>query len=331
MATGERRDPFRAFNFQLEIDNLAARRVQRVQRPDGRRRRGGLPRRHRPAAQRAQAGRPAQVHQHHAQARLHAGRTSLWDWYSNIVNGVADRRNVTIVLMNEERAAGAALARRERLDQQDRRAELQGQRQRSRDRVGRAGARRPDHRGLAYEDVRCAITANTGCLLRASRRQRAAIARCARTSPASSASPRAARCISRCPCSRGASFRPTSAISPARVILAYAVRAFFENGGRRCWVVRVASETAATAAVTLQSESLVRCLDDFSFESRSVGKRSGYRDPRNASSADVDNPTSTARRNIQRCSRPPDSAAPLMCGSHRDATRSTKSCRTSMP
>ena len=38
--------------------------------------------------------------------------------------------------------------------------------------------------------------------------------------------------------------------------LAYAVRAFFENGGRRCWVVRVASETAATAAVTLQSASL---------------------------------------------------------------------------
>ena len=39
--------------------------------------------------------------------------------------------------------------------------------------------------------------------------------------------------------------------------LAYAVRAFFENGGQRCWVVRVASETAATAAVTLQSESRV--------------------------------------------------------------------------
>jgi phage tail sheath protein FI len=38
--------------------------------------------------------------------------------------------------------------------------------------------------------------------------------------------------------------------------LAYAVRAFFENGGQRCWVVRVASETAATASVTLQLGSL---------------------------------------------------------------------------
>ena len=29
--------------------------------------------------------------------------TSLWDWYKNIHNGIADRRNVTIILMNEER------------------------------------------------------------------------------------------------------------------------------------------------------------------------------------------------------------------------------------
>ena len=28
---------------------------------------------------------------------------SLWAWYANIHNGVADRRNVTIILMNEER------------------------------------------------------------------------------------------------------------------------------------------------------------------------------------------------------------------------------------
>jgi len=37
--------------------------------------------------------------------------------------------------------------------------------------------------------------------------------------------------------------------------LAYAVRAFFENGGRRCWVVRVASAAAATAQTLLRSAS----------------------------------------------------------------------------
>ncbi|HEY3284046.1 MAG TPA: phage tail sheath C-terminal domain-containing protein [Armatimonadota bacterium] len=35
--------------------------------------------------------------------------------------------------------------------------------------------------------------------------------------------------------------------------LAYAVRAFFENGGQRCWVVRVASEAAETAGTDLRS------------------------------------------------------------------------------
>jgi phage tail sheath protein FI len=33
--------------------------------------------------------------------------------------------------------------------------------------------------------------------------------------------------------------------------LAYTVRGFFENGGRRCWVTRISSPAAATAAITL--------------------------------------------------------------------------------
>src|SRR5712691_11511580 len=37
--------------------------------------------------------------------------------------------------------------------------------------------------------------------------------------------------------------------------LAYAVRAFFDNGGRRCWVVRVASPAAAASALVLDDES----------------------------------------------------------------------------
>jgi phage tail-like protein len=30
---------------------------------------------------------------------------ALWQWYVNIVNGIPDRRNVTIVLLNERREA----------------------------------------------------------------------------------------------------------------------------------------------------------------------------------------------------------------------------------
>src|SRR3954447_11075151 len=36
--------------------------------------------------------------------------------------------------------------------------------------------------------------------------------------------------------------------------LAYTVRAYFENGGRRCWVVRIASDAAMTASVVLSRE-----------------------------------------------------------------------------
>ena len=42
-------------------------------------------------------------------------------------------------------------------------------------------------------------------------------------------------------------------ISPAQAYLAYAARGFFENGGRRCWVVRVGSEIAASAGAILQA------------------------------------------------------------------------------
>src|SRR5690348_12786096 len=37
--------------------------------------------------------------------------------------------------------------------------------------------------------------------------------------------------------------------------LAYCARAFFENGGRRMWVVRVASEAAAAASLTVDDAS----------------------------------------------------------------------------
>jgi len=37
--------------------------------------------------------------------------------------------------------------------------------------------------------------------------------------------------------------------------LAYAVRGFFENGGQRCWIVRVASDLTAAAGRNLQSTS----------------------------------------------------------------------------
>ena len=149
MATGERNDPFRAFNFQLEIDGVPLGAFSEVQRADRRRRRGRLPRRHRPAAERAQADRAAQVHQHHAQARLHAGQVAVAAGTATSSTAVADRRNGTIVLMNEARQPVLRWHAENAWINKIEGPTLQGERQRGRDRVGRARARRPDARDVA--------------------------------------------------------------------------------------------------------------------------------------------------------------------------------------
>ena len=107
----------------------------------------------------------------------------------------------------------------------------------------RAGPRRPDARGVAQERCRSAAlpdarASTTSASTPARRRSRAV----ARTSPASSASPSAGRSARPVPVESWRQFEAyfggvTGAGLPRRTPCA----AFFENGGRRCWVVRVAS------------------------------------------------------------------------------------------
>lgn len=102
MATGERRDPYRAFNFQLVIDNVPLGAFSEV---------SGLTAEGDAVDYREGTDLPSSVRKlpglrKYGNLTLKRGYTqdkSLWNWYANIVNGVADRRNVTIVLMNERR------------------------------------------------------------------------------------------------------------------------------------------------------------------------------------------------------------------------------------
>jgi phage tail-like protein len=102
MATGERRDPFRAFNFQLEIDGIPiggfsecsglTANVDAVDYREGTDKQPNV---------RKLMGPPKFTN-----ITCKRGITkdkSLWEWYGNIFNGVADRRNVTIILMDETR------------------------------------------------------------------------------------------------------------------------------------------------------------------------------------------------------------------------------------
>jgi phage tail-like protein len=102
MANDQRIDPFRAYNFVLEIDNIARGAFSEV---------GGLTAEGDSVDYREGSDVQSNVRKligmrKYTNLTLKRGYTpdkSLWQWYTNIVNGIADRRNVTITLMNERR------------------------------------------------------------------------------------------------------------------------------------------------------------------------------------------------------------------------------------
>jgi len=102
MATAERRDPYRTFNFQLEIDGVP---LGAFSEASGLTAEGDAVD-YREGTDVQQNVRKLAGLRKYTNITLKRGYTqdkSLWTWYGNIVNGQADRRNVTIVLLNEAR------------------------------------------------------------------------------------------------------------------------------------------------------------------------------------------------------------------------------------
>jgi phage tail-like protein len=102
MATAERRDPYRTFNFQLQIDGVPLGAFSEV---------SGLTAEgdsvdYREGTDVQPNVRKLVALRKFTNITLKRGYTqdrSLWLWYGNILNGQPDRRNVTIVLLNESR------------------------------------------------------------------------------------------------------------------------------------------------------------------------------------------------------------------------------------
>ena len=102
MATDQRIDPYRAFNFVIEIDGVPRGAFAEV---------GGLTAEGDSADYREGTDVQPSVRKlvglrKYTNITLKRGYTAdkvLWQWYTNIFNGQADRRNVTIVLLNERR------------------------------------------------------------------------------------------------------------------------------------------------------------------------------------------------------------------------------------
>ena len=102
MATDARNDPYRGFNFIVEIDNVPRGGFAEV---------GGLTAEGDAVDYREGSDLQSNVRKlpglrKYSNLTLKRGYTqvkTLWQWYMNIVNGQTDRRNVTLVLLNERR------------------------------------------------------------------------------------------------------------------------------------------------------------------------------------------------------------------------------------
>lgn len=102
MATATRTDPFRTFNFRVEIDGLT---VGSFRECSGLTADGNAVE-YREGTDVARTVRKLVGLQTYGNVTLKRGYTpnhDLWDWFTNIVNGLPDRRNGTIVLMDEQR------------------------------------------------------------------------------------------------------------------------------------------------------------------------------------------------------------------------------------
>lgn len=102
MPTGTRTDPFRSFNFRVEVDGLTVGSFSEV---------SGLSSDGDAVDYREGTDLPLNVRKliglrKYSNITLKRGYTQnreLWDWYRNIVNGLQDRRNGSIILMDEQR------------------------------------------------------------------------------------------------------------------------------------------------------------------------------------------------------------------------------------
>lgn len=102
MAIATRIDPFRTFNFRLEIDGLTVGSFREC---------SGLAADGNAVEYREGTDIPRSVRkliglQTYSNITLKRGYTTnpeLWNWYRNIVNGVPDRRHGSVILMDEQR------------------------------------------------------------------------------------------------------------------------------------------------------------------------------------------------------------------------------------
>lgn len=102
MPNDQRNDPFRAFNFSVDVDNIPRAAFSEASGLTA----DGDSVDYREGTDAQHNVRKLVGLRKYSNITLKRGYTkddSLWKWYTSILNGVPDRRNVTITLMDEAR------------------------------------------------------------------------------------------------------------------------------------------------------------------------------------------------------------------------------------
>jgi phage tail-like protein len=100
MATGDRQDPFRGYNFRVEIDGISRNGFRECSGLDA----ASDPIEYRTGDEKAFTSRKLPGLTKYSNITLKWGITddaSLWDWRKKVIDGKTERKNASIILMDE--------------------------------------------------------------------------------------------------------------------------------------------------------------------------------------------------------------------------------------
>jgi phage tail-like protein len=100
MATGDRKDPFRGYNFKLEIDGISRNGFRECSGLDA----TTAPVDYREGTEKGNIVRKLTGLNSHSNITLKWGTTddhSLWDWRDKVIQGKTERKNGSVILMDE--------------------------------------------------------------------------------------------------------------------------------------------------------------------------------------------------------------------------------------
>ena len=244
MATDKRSDPLRGFNFQVEIDGIGTASFSEVSGLTA----DGDAVDYREGTDAINNVRKLPGLRKFTIIMLKRGYTpdsALWQWYAHIVNGQDDRRNGSVVLLNEQRKPvlrwhfeNAWINKIEGPRSRPPATKWRSRAWSSATKASASSSSRPEMPTYSTPGAYIEWQDASAPVIQPLRTDIAGFVGLAQRGPVSTP----------VPVESVKQFEAHFGSFIGGGFLAYAVRGFFENGGRRCWIVRVAAAEGRAAA-----------------------------------------------------------------------------------